>query len=92
MKTLAEVCGAAVAFTYRPIDRLILSAYIPTLQTPTAVRRFVGHVCGKPILSPVVFQHLTDRFVTPVRRFARELRIPVLRPPGMRSKAIARPP
>jgi hypothetical protein len=55
MATLAEVCGSAVAFTYRSIDRLILNAYIPTLQTPGAVAWFLREVVGKPILSPVVF-------------------------------------
>jgi hypothetical protein len=30
MAMLVEVCGSAVAFTYRSIDRLILNAYIPT--------------------------------------------------------------
>lgn len=82
MTTLAEVCSTAIAFTYRSIDRLILNAYIPTLQTPAAVAYFLRTVCGKPILSPVVFKALTDRFVTQVDHFARKHRIPVLRPTG----------
>jgi hypothetical protein len=82
MKTLAEVCGSAVAFTYRSIDRLILNAYIPTLQTPGAVAWFLREVLGKPILSPVVFKGLTDRFVAEVHGFAQRHRIPILRPPG----------
>jgi len=82
MKTIAEVCSSAVAFTYRSIDRLILNAYIPTLQTPGAVAWFLREVCGKPILSPVVFKALTDRFVAEVQRFAHQQRIPILRPTG----------
>lgn len=82
MKTIAEVCSAAVAFTYRSIDRLILNAYIPTLQTPGAMAWFLREVCGKPILSPVVFKGLTDRFVAEVQRFAHQHHIPILRPPG----------
>jgi len=82
MSTIAEVCGEAVAFTYRSIDRLILNAYIPTLQTPAAMAWFLREVCGKPILSPVVFKGLTDRFVGQVQRFAQEHRIPLLRPTG----------
>lgn len=82
MKTLAEICGSAVAFSYRSIDRLIVNAYIPTLQTPGAVARFLRDVCHKPILSPVVFKGLTDRFVAQVQRFAQSHRIPVLRPTG----------
>lgn len=92
MKTLAEVCGSAVAFTYRSIDRLILNAYIPTLQTPGAMARFLGEVCHKPILSPVVFKQLTDRFVGQVQRFAQERQIPILRPSGRtRPGAVAQP-
>ncbi len=56
MATVAEAGGSAVAFTYRSIDRLILNAYIPTLQMPGAMVTFLREVCGKPILSPVVFQ------------------------------------
>jgi hypothetical protein len=82
MKTLAEVCSSAVAFTYRSIDRLILNAYIPTLQTPGAVAWFLREVCGKPILSPVVFKQLTDRFVAEVHALAQRHRIPILRPTG----------
>lgn len=39
MKTLAEVCGPAVDFSYRSID-LVLNDYIPTLQTPAAMAQF----------------------------------------------------
>jgi len=41
MKTLAEICGSAVALSYRSMDRLILNAYIPTLQTPGAMAWFL---------------------------------------------------
>ncbi|MDR7548264.1 MAG: hypothetical protein QN149_13415 [Armatimonadota bacterium] len=82
MKTLAEICDSAVAFSYRSIDRLIVNAYIPTLQTPGAVARFLRDVCHKPILSPVVFKGLTDRFVAQVQRFAQSHQIPILRPTG----------
>jgi hypothetical protein len=82
MRTIAEICQASVAFTYRSIDRLILNAYIPTLQTPAAVAYFFREVCGKPILSPVVFKALTDRFVEAVHALADAQRIPILRPTG----------
>jgi hypothetical protein len=82
MTTLAEVCESAVAFTYRSIDRLILNAYIPTLQMPGAMVTFLREVCGKPILSPVVFKALTDRFVAAVHAFTEARAIPVLRATG----------
>jgi hypothetical protein len=82
MTTLAEACGSAVAFTYRSIDRLILNAYIPTLQMPGAMVTFLREVWGKPILSPVVFKALTDRFVAAVHAFTEMHGIPVLRATG----------
>jgi hypothetical protein len=82
MTTLADACGPAVAFTYRSIDRLILNAYIPTLQMPGAMVTFLREVWGKPILSPVVFKALTDRFVAAVHTFTETHRIPVLRATG----------
>jgi oligopeptide/dipeptide ABC transporter ATP-binding protein len=46
------------------------------------VARFLREVCGKPILSGHVFKWLTDRFVAQIERFARERRIPIVRPRG----------
>jgi hypothetical protein len=82
MTTLADACGPAVAFTYRSIDRLILNAYIPMLQMPGAMVTFLREVCGKPILSPVVFKAMTDRFVAAVQVFTQTHGIPVLRATG----------
>lgn len=82
MMTVAEVCKEAVAFSYRSIDRLVLNAYIPTLQTPGAMAWFLRNVLRKPILSPRLFKGLTDRFVDEVKALARKQRIPVLRVTG----------
>ena len=87
MQTLAEVCGAAVAFTYRSIDRLILNAYIPTLQTPVAMAYFLREVCDWPILSGHAFKWLTDRFVAQVERFAQATTCPSCGPKGTRDRA-----
>jgi hypothetical protein len=64
-----------------PVDR-ILNAYIPTLQMPGAMVTFLREVCGKPILSPVVFKALTDRFVAAIQAFVKARGIPVLRATG----------
>jgi hypothetical protein len=82
MESLADVCGSAVAFSYRSVDRLILNVYIPTLQTPGAMAHFLREVCHKPILSGHVFKWITERFVSAVHDFARERRIPLLRARG----------
>jgi DNA-binding PadR family transcriptional regulator len=82
MDTIAEICTDAVAFSYRSIDRLVLNAYIPTLQTPAAMAVFFREVQRKPILAGKVFKELTDRFVSQVMGFAKKDGIPVLRPTG----------
>lgn len=85
MNRLARLCPDAVAFEYRSIDRLILNAYIPTLQTPGAMAHFLRQVRGKPILAGVVFKQLTDDFVGRVRAFAELHGFPVVSPSrGMR--------
>jgi hypothetical protein len=91
LTTLAEACGPAVAFTYRSIDRLILNAYIPTLQMSGAMVTFLRAVCGKPILSPVVFKALTDRFVAAIHAFTEAHGIPVLRATGRTGPVKGRP-
>ena len=70
MTPLAESLGEAVAFSYRSMDRLILNAYIPTLQTPGAMAAFFRHVQKKPIPAGAVFKAFTDRWVQGVQRFA----------------------
>lgn len=82
MNTIAECCAEAVAFSYRSIDRLVLNAYIPTLQTPAAMAMFFRQVQGKPILAGKVFKELTERFVTQVERLVKSRGIPVFRPCG----------
>jgi hypothetical protein len=81
MKTVAEACEDAVAFSYRSMDRLILNAYIPTLQTPAAMAVFLRQVCGKPFLSGLVFKELTDRFVDDIRAFAQRQGLEIVHPP-----------
>ena len=63
MNPIAECCADAVAFSYRSMDRLVLNAYIPTLQTPAAMAVFFRQVQRKPILAGKVFKDLTERFV-----------------------------
>ena len=70
MNRLSRLCPDAVSFGYRSIDRLILNAYIPTLQTPGAMACFLRQVRGKPILAGIVFKELTDDFIRRIREFA----------------------
>lgn len=82
MNPIAECCADAVAFSYRSMDRLVLNAYIPTLQTPGAMALFFRQVQRKPIPAGKVFKDLTDRFVARIMRFAQQQRIPILRVTG----------
>jgi hypothetical protein len=67
-----------IAFAYESLDRVILNGYIPTLQTEGAVAYFFREVCHKPIVSPVLFKQMTDRFVAAIQSFAQSHAIPVL--------------
>ena len=78
MHPIVEACPEAVAFSYRSVDRLILNAYIPTLQTPAAMAIFLREVRRQPILAGKVFKELTDRFVHQIGVFARFHRVPII--------------
>jgi hypothetical protein len=82
MISITQDCPDAVSFSYRSIDRLILNAYVPILQTPAAMAVFFREVLRQPILAGKVFKDLTDRFVNQVTTLARQRQIPILRPTG----------
>ena len=61
------------------VDRLLLNAYVPRLQVPGQVVRFLcGHL-GHPIPSPALLGRIGDRFRAETRRFVRDHDIPMLR-------------
>lgn len=82
MNRLTRLCPDAVAFEYRSIDRLMLNAYIPTLQTPGAMARFLREVRHKPILAGAVFKELTDDLVRRTTEFAQQKGLSIQSPPG----------
>lgn len=53
----------------RSLDRLYLNAYIPELQRPETVRRFLERE-RTPIASPVLFQARSQAFVRDLRTYA----------------------
>ena len=74
-----DVLAGHVALEIECVDRLLLNAYVPTLQVPGQLVRFLcGHL-GHPIPSPALLGKIGDRFRAETRRFARERDIPVLR-------------
>jgi hypothetical protein len=74
-----DVLEGHVALEVECVDRLVLNAYVPGLQLPGQVVRFlVGHL-GQPIPSPALLGRIRNRFRTETRRFVRDHGIAVLR-------------
>jgi hypothetical protein len=61
------------------VDRLYLNAYVPTLQVPGQVARFLHDHLGLMLPSPAAFEKIGNRFRGSVRRFAEDRDIPILR-------------
>ncbi|HEY2651887.1 MAG TPA: hypothetical protein VGI50_08200 [Solirubrobacteraceae bacterium] len=74
-----DVLEGHVALEIDCVDRLLLNAYVPALQVPGQVVRFLcGHL-GHPIPSPALLGRIGNRFRSQARKFADERGIPVLR-------------
>jgi hypothetical protein len=77
-----DVLEGHVALEIECVDRLLLNAYVPGLQLPGQVVRFLcGHL-GHPIPSPVLLGRIGNRLRADTRRFVAERGIPVLRLAG----------
>jgi hypothetical protein len=73
-----DVLEGHVALEIECVDRLILNAYVPRLQVPGQVVRFLCAHRGHPIPSPALLGKIGDRFRTETRKFARDREIPML--------------
>jgi hypothetical protein len=74
-----EVLEGHVALEVECVDRLLLNAYVPALQVPGQIVRFLcGHL-GHPIPSPALLGRIGNRFRAETRRFVAAHKIPVLR-------------
>ena len=79
MANINDVLEGHVALEVQCVDRLVLNAYVPGLQVPGQVVRFLcGHL-GNPILSPALLGRIGNRFRADVRSFAVARKLPVLR-------------
>lgn len=74
-----DVLDGHVALEIECVDRLLLNAYVPSLQVPGQVVRFMTEHLGQPIPSPALFSKIGNRFRAEVRRFVDAHEIPVLR-------------
>jgi len=74
-----EVLEGHVALSIDCVDRVLLNAYVPTLQTSGGVAYFMREHLGLPIPSPAVMDKIGSGFRRDVRRFAERNDIPILR-------------
>lgn len=74
-----EVLEGHVGLRLDCLDRIYLNGYVPNLQTPGQVARFMTDHLGFPLPSPAIFEKIGNRFRNEVRAFAKDNRIPVLR-------------
>src|SRR4051794_38086936 len=74
-----DVLAGHVALDVECVDRLVLYAYVPTLQVPGHVVRFLTGHLGPPIPSAAVMGQIGNRFVAAVKRFAAANQVPILR-------------
>jgi hypothetical protein len=61
------------------IDRLYLNGYVPGLQRPAQLWRFLHLHRKHPILSPALLKKMTDTFVSQIEAFAANHKIPIIR-------------
>ena len=64
------------------LDRIYLSGFVNSLQTPGGVIYFLHDHRGMPIASPAVFTQIGDAFRRAVGSFAEANHIPVVRLQG----------
>lgn len=69
MPTANTILDAHTTLQLRCLDRLYLNAYVPQLQRPPLLRRFLERE-RTPIASPALFEQRTKRFVAELRRYA----------------------
>jgi len=78
MPNIHEIIRDHVSLSTTCIDRLYVNGYLPTLQTPGQLVRFLQGHLRQPIPSPALLRPLHDRLVVGVEDFARRHRIPVV--------------
>lgn len=73
-----DVIEGHVGLEVECVDRLLLNAYVPSLQVGGQVASFITGHLGKPIASAAVLGSIGNRFRRDVRRFADDHGTPVL--------------
>ena len=74
-----DVLDGHVTLEVECVDRMLLNAYVPSLQVGGQVVRFLTGHLGHPVPSPALFSQIGNRFVRQVKAFAAANRVPILR-------------
>jgi hypothetical protein len=91
MPNVAELIRDHVTLEVECVDRLYLNGYIPTLQNSGQLVYFLTKHRGHPIPSPKLLGDITQGFHEKVKRFARELGVPMVQfAKGQRKDDIAK--
>ena len=77
-RTAGDVLARHTVFEIESIDRMYCNVYQPRLQHPRAVAGFIRHHLGFPVISSAVLAPITEAFVTAIKTFARQRRIPLV--------------
>ena len=77
--TVNDVLDGHVVLDVECLDRVYLSGFVNSLQTPGGVVYFLHTHRGQPIASPAVFGQIGDRFRAAVGSYAEANHIPVVK-------------
>lgn len=92
MADYATLLRDHVTLTCRSVDRILLQAYVPRLQSAGVVCQFLRWQRGYPIPSSAAFGKIGEAFAAEVHRFAGQNGIPVRYfAKGEKKEEIARP-
>lgn len=81
-----------VTLRYESVDRMLLNGYVPRLQTPEGLARFLKGQAGEEIPRYAILGERTAKLMREVERFAESGAIPLIHfEKGQRKEDIARP-
>lgn len=73
-----ELLKGHVTLEVECLDRLYLNGYLPRLATGAQLVTFLREQLGKPIPSPVLLGQITQGFVSRVKKFSEQKKIPLI--------------
>ncbi len=77
--TVNELLDEQAVLDIECLDRIYLSGFVNSLQTPGGVIYFLHHHRGMPIASPAVFARIGDQFRRAVSSYAQANHLPVVK-------------